>query len=211
MKKKKVLIISGSVIITIISIILIVFFSIYNYNNEIYNRDYYVSMLNDNYWRITHDKQYYNFVKNYEEKITEPASEQSKQDFDNLYLKNDPVKGWENYSSLEHDLTTNRLSSYVTINVNWTKLLNQTGLSDEKINEFKQKMLHIYNIIANLYGKDNILKLLQEVIMEEQTGRTIAFVWPKRRKVNNTEVNMQNMYVGPKFGLSLRLCVNLKK
>ncbi|WP_342277015.1 hypothetical protein [Spiroplasma endosymbiont of Nebria brevicollis] len=176
------MIILGSATISIITVITIIGVLVITFDNDnnrsLHNRDYYVSMLNGNYVKITHDKQYYSFVEHYEEEIKKPASEQSKQVFDNLYSKDDATTGWNNYSSLKHDLTATDLSKEVTLDLDWTDLFKQVHLNDETIKQGENKLFHFYNIIANLYGKGNILKLLQYAKMDNSATGLFGYIQP---------------------------------
>jgi len=142
-----------------------------------YDREYYVSMLNCDLLKPYLN--YSNFVKKYEDKIKTPASAESNQAFNDLY-DNSPTTApaFLNYATLTDALTNTMLGS-TKIDVNWTKLYQEVGLDDILMATAQQAQLRFYNIIAKVYHKDNVLRLVQKIALVAPTENTIAYVSSK--------------------------------
>jgi len=133
-----------------------------NENEKGYDREYYVNVFNSDLRKMfgLYDG---DFIKKYEDKIKTSASAESNQAFNDLYDNNPTTApAFLNYATLADTLTNTMLGS-TKINVNWTKLYQDTWLNDNNIKIAQAAQLRFYNIFAKVYHKENVLKLVQKL------------------------------------------------
>lgn len=133
-----------------------------------------------------------NLVKKYEYQIHQPASKESIDEFNNLYDSNKNQAIWNNFANLQYDLTHTRVGKK-NIDVNWVTMYKKAGLSNEQLQLAEQQQLRFYNIFAKVFGKSNVLKLIQKVAPVAVTDNTVAWT------AFDPNIDSQCMGYGPDF------------
>jgi len=141
-------------------------------------------------WNIPNEE--HEFVVKYENKIKNKASGQSNQAFADLYDNNKSPRIWNDYQSLEKDLTNTKIGNK-KIDVNWTKMYKDAKLSKNAILKAQKEQLRFYNIIGKVYHKSNIIRLVQKVEAVSVSDNIVAWT------AYNSNNNNQRMGFGPDF------------
>jgi len=152
------------------------------------DRDYYLSMLRYNIF----SSKYHDFIINYEKKIKTPASAESNKEFDDLYDNITPPF-WTSFDDLQDALLNTKLGKN-NCDVNWREIYNNVDLTNDQKLEIEQSQLRFYNIISNVYGKKNILHLVQKIEAVESSKRNVI-----ASTTYNGMYNNQRMSFGKKF------------
>lgn len=152
------------------------------------DRDYQVSLLR--YGNLPANST--DFIKFYEKQLKTPASQASKQEFDNLYDNNPAPGAFTSYSQLTQELANTQMGPR-KCQVNWLNLFNAVNLSGNKLTEAQNGILRFNNILAYLYGTINDLRLVQSNELNTTQGNVIAYT------ESTTNDEMQRMVFGPKF------------
>lgn len=159
-----------------------------------YITDPYVEMYQKYFVDKSTDNPYLEFLNTSEGVLNNDASTSENDKFNALYDDGTAPKTWTSVNSLETDLTTTPLSDTVTTNVDWDAMYNKVNLNPVEKNIALNEQLRFYNIIAKLYNKDNVLKLVQWVRpSSQQEGTVVAYneYYPG--------VNSQTQTFGPSF------------
>ncbi len=99
------------------------------------------------------------FVTNLEAKIQYQAKKEAINDF-NLLATN--YHNFVNFSDLQNQLNKTYLGK-VYAKVDWSGLINSLSITNDEKNEIKNKLVRFYNIFVQIYGKENVLKLLYQM------------------------------------------------
>lgn len=135
--------------------------------------------LKQSWLNITNKKK--KFAENLEEKIELKASQKSINEF-NLLEKNNSI--FTNFDNLQYQLNnTNLGKTYVKID--WKSIINSISKYDVIRNNYKKELLRFYNIFAQVYGKNNILKILYKIQKKNFIGGIMAQTIGKNDCSNN--------------------------
>lgn len=145
------------------------------------------SLLN---WKLSADEA--NLVKKYEDQIHQVASKESINEFNKLYDSNKNQAIWNNYDNLQYDLTHTKVGRK-NIDVNWVAMYKKAGLNNQQLQLAEQQQLRFYNIFAKVFGKSNVMKLIQKVMPVAVTDNTVAWT------LFNPNIDSQCMEYGPDF------------
>lgn len=138
----------------------------YTYLNK---HDANASLLN---WQLSANDA--DLVKKYEYQIHHAASKESIDEFNKLYDSDKNQVIWKNYDSLQYDLTHTKVGSK-NINVNWVAMYKNAGLNNQQLQLAEQQQLRFYNIFAKVFGKSNVMRLIQKVAPVAVTDNTVAW------------------------------------
>ncbi|WP_425381014.1 hypothetical protein [Spiroplasma endosymbiont of Polydrusus pterygomalis] len=133
-----------------------------------------------------------NLVKKYEYQIHQSASKASIDEFNKLYDSNKNQVIWNNYDDLQYDLTHTKVGEK-NIDVNWVAMYKKASLNNQQLQLAEQQQLRFYNIFAKVFGKSNVLKLIQKVMPVAVTDNTVAWT------TFDPNVDSQCMGYGPDF------------
>lgn len=134
------------------------------------------------------------FINNLEEKIKYKARQESINDFNVLANNN---TNFRNFSDLQNQLNNTNLGK-INVNINWDSLINSLPISNDDKNEIKNKLVRFYNIFAQVYRKENILKLLYRMseTHEDDSLGFIKYQYSWDSKFDNYSV-VQVMAINP--------------
>lgn len=131
-------------------------------------------------------------VKKYEYQLHEVASQESINEFNNLYDNNKNQAIWSNYDDLQRDLTHTKIGGK-NIDVNWIAMYKNAGLTNQQLQLAEQQQLRFYNIFAKVFAKSNVIKLIQKVAPVAVNENVVAWT------AFSPESDNQRMGYGPDF------------
>lgn len=133
------------------------------------------------------------FIKENERKIKDPASQMANNEFNSFYDTASKPLPFLDFNQLAHDLTNTRLGTQKN-DVDWEKLYKDVGLSQLATETAKKEQLRFYNIMAGVYGKNNILRLMQSVTQAPISNKNVVAY-----NQYSYLINSQRQIYGPDF------------
>ncbi|WP_342276839.1 hypothetical protein [Spiroplasma endosymbiont of Nebria brevicollis] len=118
----------------------------------------------------------HDFILKYETEIANKASDTSINEFNNLYDNTTSKKNvlWQNYASLQSDLLNTKMGIGYS-ETNWDQLLNEEKVTNDEKTVGENNILRLYNIIGQLYGKDVVTKLIQNITEVPLNNNIVAW------------------------------------
>lgn len=111
------------------------------------------------------------FVDNLEDKLKFKASLKAINEFNNLDNKN----SFKNFDDLQTQLRNYNLGK-VKVQIDWNNLFKSLALNIFVQQQIKKQLLHFYNIFVQVYGKQNVFKMLYKMGFKNFSGNLMAQV-----------------------------------
>lgn len=127
-------------------------------------------------WQNRSNNPYYSFLNNSNNELKNAASADSITAFNSLYDNDNKTNTWNTFDELNTALTSTKLSDNVTTNVNWDSLYQSAGLNLVDRQNAENQQLKFFDILANLYGANTVLKLVQTAYFADpDQGNVVAY------------------------------------